>query len=169
MPTTDLDELLDFMRSTDLSRYEKEKGKFFTGDSRFLNAKAQEQMAVLSASFPRSGSSMIRKYMENITGTPTGNEGLTRSLFFNGFKGEGIYDGRVFLKKNHFPHFPFNSAHTEMDYIVVGVRYPLDVLPSYFHMNTSGGHVETFQNSFQEELIHQKAEVDTATPERFGV
>ena len=42
VPTIELDELLDFFRSKDLSRYEKEKGKFFTGDSRFLSGKAQE-------------------------------------------------------------------------------------------------------------------------------
>ena len=105
-------------------------------------------MAVLCASFPRSGNSMMRKYMENITGIATGNEGLTTSLFYCGFKGEGIYDDRVFLKKNHFPTTKLRYKYLECDYAVVCTRNPLDVLPSFFHMNTSMTHTETFLNSF---------------------
>ena len=46
VPTTDktinLDELLAFFRSKDISRYEREKGKFFGTSGRFTTENAQE-------------------------------------------------------------------------------------------------------------------------------
>ena len=41
-PTVDFDQLLDFMRSKDVDRYEKEKHHFFGTTPRFLKGKAQE-------------------------------------------------------------------------------------------------------------------------------
>ena len=82
-----MDELLDFLRSKDISRYEKEKDKFFGPTSRFTTGNATEQMKVVCASFPRSGNSMMRKYFESITGIATGTTGTTNSLLFCGFKG----------------------------------------------------------------------------------
>ena len=40
--TVNLDELLDFFRSKDLSRYDREKDKFFGTSGRFTSANAQE-------------------------------------------------------------------------------------------------------------------------------
>ena len=78
VPSTDetlnLDELLGFFRSKDLSRYEKEKAKFFGPSARYTTGNAVEQMKVLFATYPRSGNSMMRKYFENISGLVTGTD-----------------------------------------------------------------------------------------------
>ena len=69
-----MDELFEFFRSKDLSRYEAEKDKFFGATSRYTTGNAVEQMRLLFATYPRSGNSMMRKYFENITGTVTGTD-----------------------------------------------------------------------------------------------
>ena len=78
VPSTDhrvhLDEFFALMRSTDIARYEKEKDKFFGPSGRFTTGNSVEQMSVLYATFPRSGSSMMRKYFENISGIATGSD-----------------------------------------------------------------------------------------------
>ena len=117
VPSTDetlnLDELLDFFRSTDLSRYEKEKAKFFGPSARYTTGNAVEQMKVLFATYPRSGNSMMRKYFENISGLVTGTDNDVNhppviALQFSGLKGEGIKDSSTWINKTHFPFvFPF--------------------------------------------------------------
>lgn len=57
--------------------------------------RAQEQISIAYATFPRSGNSMMRQYFENITGVATGSDLnnwhiLNVALQYSGFKGEAI-------------------------------------------------------------------------------
>lgn len=59
-------------------------------------------------SYPKSGSTILRKYLEMITGIATGSD----TGFFPkdkelmktaGLVGEGLYDERVWIIKSHYP------------------------------------------------------------------
>lgn len=75
----ELEHLTAFLKSTDLSNYDKMKERFFGEQSRFL---APGSLAgcggladsVVYATYPRSGNSLMRKYFETITGIATGSD-----------------------------------------------------------------------------------------------
>jgi len=91
----------------------KEEG--FFSQSRFLEATPQH--AIAYSSYPRSGNTFLRKYLENITGIATGSDQLmkfclTVQLQFQGFKGEGIVKDRCWINKSHFPfRTPMDSEY----------------------------------------------------------
>jgi hypothetical protein len=64
--------------------------------------------STLLTSYPRSGNTLIRTYIEKITGIFTGSDcdkrrNLNRQLFEMGMKGEGTIDHTVSVIKTHFP------------------------------------------------------------------
>jgi len=83
---------------------------------RFLKA-GQDFYHVSYTSYPRSGNTFLRKYLENITGLATGSDmvmkfTLNMQLQFSGFKGEGIVDERTWINKTHFPfRIPYDKAY----------------------------------------------------------
>ncbi|CDW84253.1 UNKNOWN [Stylonychia lemnae] len=61
---------------------------------------------ILLATFPRTGNSFLRQYLENITNIVTGTDmdfAVNYELGLNGFKGEGHVDDRVWIQKSHYP------------------------------------------------------------------
>ena len=67
-----------------------------------------EQQSVVYATYPRSGNSLMRKHFENVSGIATGSDmpmhhHANVALQVCGFKGEGIYDDRCWIKKTHYP------------------------------------------------------------------
>ena len=60
---------------------------------------------VALTSFPRSGNSLMKKYLEQITGVTTGNERYRDpNLSSHGFMGEGhAANNRVWVSKSHHP------------------------------------------------------------------
>ena len=70
----DLDFLFELLRSKDLDRYEEVKERYFTGCPAYTTGTAREQLAIVYATWPRSGNSLMRKYFENVTGTVTGSD-----------------------------------------------------------------------------------------------
>ncbi len=63
---------------------------------------------VLLASYPRSGNTLIRSYLERITGIITGSDHntdlkLNKELFELGMTGEGHIDSSVWIVKSHYP------------------------------------------------------------------
>ena len=153
-----LDELFEFFRSKDLSRYEAEKDKFFGATSRYTTGNAVEQMRLLFATYPRSGNSMMRKYFENITGTVTGTDNDVNhppiiALQYSGFKGEGIKDNSIWITKTHFPLvFPFQTRH-EYDYVVICSRYELDTDVSFYYNVYTNTHGLAFNNELTKDPI----------------
>ena len=64
--------------------------------------------AISYTSYPRSGNTMLRKYLENITGIATGSDQIMKftlnvSLQYQGFKGEGVVQDRTWINKTHYP------------------------------------------------------------------
>ena len=64
--------------------------------------------AISYTSYPRSGNTMLRKYLENITGIATGSDQIMKftlnvSLQYQGFKGESIVKDRCWINKTHYP------------------------------------------------------------------
>jgi hypothetical protein len=136
-------ELMRVLKSTseeNLRHYEKENNildgqrRFFDGDE----LPAGQRIAYTT--FPRSGNTFLRRYLDQITGVETGaNMPLipTTSQVMMGMRGENIVDERVWVVKTHYPMnmpgtLPFHSNKT-----IVCVRNPMDVFPSMFnHMST---------------------------------
>ena len=59
-------------------------------------------------SFPRSGNTLLRAYLEKIMGLASGSDcditkKLNKELLFNGLAGEGLVDKRVWVVKTHYP------------------------------------------------------------------
>ena len=59
-------------------------------------------------SYPRSGNTLLRGYLEKITGLCSGSDSditakLVLDLMKSGLAGEGLVDNRVMIIKSHFP------------------------------------------------------------------
>ena len=96
------------------------------------------------ASYPRSGNTLLRAYLEKIMGLATGSDGditrkLIKQLMDKGFVGEGLAGKRVQIVKTHFPErFGPNQFHT--DRAILLVRNPLDAISSLFNMLITSSH-----------------------------
>jgi len=72
--TIDINTLINILKSKDRSLYESNKW-LFEGNSRFLEGgKSLGANKVAFASYPRSGNSFMRKYLEMVTGVATGSD-----------------------------------------------------------------------------------------------
>jgi hypothetical protein len=93
---------------------------------------------VLLASYPRSGNTLIRSYLEKITGLITGSDHnkdlkLNRDLFELGMAGEGVIDDSVWVVKTHFPE-RVGHAPVRINKCILLVRSPIDSIWSFFNM-----------------------------------
>ena len=92
-------------------------------------------------SFPRSGNTFIRKYVQLLTGVETGSDNWLHwnvCLQMQGMKGEYIVDDTVFAVKSHFPWAMPPSA--KVNKMVVVVRNPLDTISSYVSLVSTSCH-----------------------------
>ena len=99
---------------------------------------------VLLTSYSRSGNTLIRKYLEDITGIITGSDvdtrrGLCSFLVDKGMKGEGKLDDRVWIVKSHFPERTGYAKFLANKCILL-VRNPMDAIISLFNMLVTGTH-----------------------------
>jgi len=88
---------------------------------------------VIFASYPRSGNTFLRKYLEEITGIATGSDmttEMTMCIQLDGFKGEEIWDDTVWIAKSHYPFPTPNIVPFEANKIICVVRNPLDTMCS---------------------------------------
>ena len=87
-------------------------------------------------SFPRSGNSMLRRLVENVTGVETGSNMpavINAVLPIIGMKGESYFDNSVWIVKTHYPttKFPDKNNPFRANKTFMVVRNPYDVIPSY--------------------------------------
>ena len=73
----------------------------------FLEEKSKHDTIILT-SYPRSGNTLLRGYLEKIMGLASGSDmdiskKLNSKLMDLGFGGEGLVDKRVWYVKTHFP------------------------------------------------------------------
>ena len=90
------------------------------------------------ACYQRSGSTLLRRYIENITGIFTGSDGdvhtkLDKQLKDSGLEGESILGHKVWIAQTNFPEETGNSRTTVNKSIVL-VRNPCDSIYSFFNM-----------------------------------
>ena len=110
-----------------------------TEELSFLDYTAGEaQEKVLLTSFPRSGNTLIRTYLEQLTSIPTGSDcdirrPLNRQLKEMGLSGEGKIDNSVWIVKSHYPE-RIGVDRFFANKVVVIVRNPLDSIFSLFNM-----------------------------------
>lgn len=103
-----------------------------------------DQDTVVIASYPRSGNTLIRAYIEKITGIVSGSDcditkKLNQALMHMGLAGEGLVDKRVLAVKTHYPE-RYGKTKFGAERCVLLVRSPLDCITSLFNMVCSGTH-----------------------------
>ncbi len=112
---------------------------------------ARRQDKVALASYPRSGNSLLRRHLENMTNIITGSDSdperfLIKALTRMGFQGEGIVDSSVWITKTHFPE-RMGYAKLLCRRAILLVRNPFDCIASYFNMVLTQTHTESVLDS----------------------
>lgn len=103
-----------------------------------------DQDAVVLTSYPRSGNTLLRGYIERITGLVTGSDcditkKLNVALMNMGLAGEGLVDKRVWTIKTHYPE-RYGKTKFGAERAILLVRSPLDCITSLYNMVCSGSH-----------------------------
>ena len=103
-----------------------------------------DQDVIVLASYPRSGNTMLRGYLERVMGLVTGSDmditkKLVGALHDLGLVGEGLVDKRVWVVKTHYPE-RWGKARFRAQRAIMLVRNPLDCITSLFNMVLSGTH-----------------------------
>jgi len=104
-PTINLRQLMNLLRSSNATLWERSKW-MFDGGYRFLDGEANKSQKVAFCSFPRSGNTFMRRTLELLTGITTGADctfDISITLQMQGLKGEGIQDDTVWIVKSHAP------------------------------------------------------------------
>jgi hypothetical protein len=114
---------------------------------KFLNVENDEafdQDTVIMTSFPRSGNTLLRAYLEKIMGLTSGSDcditkKLNKDLMLMGLAGEGLVDKRVWVVKTHYPE-RYGKTKFYAERAILLVRNPLDCITSLFNMVCTGSH-----------------------------
>ena len=93
---------------------------------------------MLLTSYPRSGNTLIRTYLEQLTRVVTGSDceikrRLNKELRIMGLQGEGYIDESVWIVKSHYPE-RMGRLKFHTNKCIVIVRNPLDCIFSLFNM-----------------------------------
>ena len=95
-------------------------------------------------SFPRSGNTLLRAYLEKIMGLTSGSDcditkKLNKDLMLMGLAGEGLVDKRVMIVKTHYPE-RYGKTKFYAERAILLVRNPVDSITSLFNMVCTGSH-----------------------------
>ena len=95
-------------------------------------------------SFPRSGNTLLRAYLEKIMGLTSGSDcditkKLNKDLMMMGLAGEGLVDKRVMIVKTHYPE-RYGKTKFYAERAILLVRNPVDSITSLFNMVCTGSH-----------------------------
>ena len=89
---------------------------------------------VCFTSYMRSGNAFLRRYMEQVSGITTGGAihlHTSTSLQIMGMKGESYTDDSTWIVRSHHP-FEYSVLNNfNANKLLMIVRHPLDVFPSY--------------------------------------
>ena len=123
-----------------------ENGYIWDGEFKFLDAShnlLNEGSHVAFTSFPRSGNSFLRKFVEQVSGITTGSAmpmHTATAIQIMGMKGEGHIDNSIWVAKSHLPIVVPGSTPFLANKTFVCVRNPLDVFPSYAALANTMSH-----------------------------
>jgi hypothetical protein len=109
-----------------------------------------DQETVILASYPRSGNTLLRAYLEKMMGLVTGSDcdiekKLNKELLNMGLQGEGLVDKRVLVVKTHYPE-RYGKTKFYSEKCILEVRNPLDAATSLFNMVCTGSHNKSIHN-----------------------
>lgn len=132
---------------------------------KFLDLAGEEsddQDTVIMASFPRSGNTLLRAYLEKIMGLTTGSDcdiekKLNKDLMLMGLAGEGLVDKRVQVVKTHYPE-RYGKTKFYAERTILLVRNPLDSITSLFNMVCTGSHNRSISDNDYKSFIRQWGE-----------
>ena len=110
----------------------------------------EDQETIILASYPRSGNTLLRAYLEKIMGLVTGSDcdiekKLNKELMLMGLQGEGLVDKRVLVVKTHYPE-RYGKTKFYAERCILEVRNPIDAVPSLFNMVCTGSHNKSIHN-----------------------
>ena len=99
---------------------------------------------VIVTSYSRSGNTLVRKYIQDITGIITGSDTdlrgrLCQYLISKGLKGEGKINNRVWCIKSHYPLRETVNMYNANKCVLI-VRNPMDTVISLFNMVATRTH-----------------------------
>ena len=116
-----------------------------------LEQEAPDQDTVIMVSFPRSGNTLLRAYLEKIMGLTSGSDcditkKLNKDLMLMGLAGEGLVDKRVMVVKTHYPE-RYGKTKFYAERAILLVRNPLDCITSLYNMVCTGSHNRSIKDS----------------------
>ena len=114
---------------------------------------------VILTSYPRSGNTLLRSYLEKLTRVRTGSDcelkrALNMQLKEMGLEGEGKIDDTVWIVKTHFPERIGGRTFVANKTVVI-VRNPLDAFFSLFNMVGTTSHNESLDNRVLKKAIEE--------------
>ena len=144
-----LKELIELFKSKDFEAYDEYKKKYLEdGELRFLDGEPVGDEKVAYWTFGRSGNTFLRRYIELVTGVPTGSEMPVSSFQMSGMLGENVVDDTCWVIKTHhpMPKFP-GTKEFAVQKVIVCVRNPFDVIMSNYNFtNSNFAHSATVEN-----------------------
>lgn len=126
----------------------------FDGHFRYLDGAANKSNKVAFCSFPRSGNTFLRRYLELLTGIQTGSDctlHLSVTLQMQGMGGEHIADDTCWVVKSHSPWIMPEAPVFHSNKVVVIVRNPLDTNLSWLHLVAMNNHAIKSPINYEEE------------------
>ena len=154
--TINLQHLIELLKSRDEALW-IEYAWQFDGETRFLDGQPNIGNKVAFASWPRSGNSFLRRYLELMTGIVTGSDNTLHTnviLQLQGMKGENITDDTVWIAKTHSPWCMYDAQVFHCNKMIVIIRNPLDTFISWLNLIAQCNH--NTEAPFEYELAYPK-------------
>ena len=150
-PVINLKQLMRLLRSKDEALWLRCKW-MFDGKFRFLDGEPNNSQKVAFCSFPRSGNTFLRKYLELLTGIHTGSDctlDLDVQFQMQGLSGTHTVDDTVWIAKSHSPWIMKMIPIFTANKCIVIVRNPLDSMVSMLHMASLFNHSQKVPFDFE--------------------
>ena len=141
-PVINLIQLTELLKSSDEELWQRAKW-MFDRQFRFLDGQPNPSNKIAFCSFPRSGNTFLRKYIELLTGITTGADNtlhINICLQMQGMKGEDIVDDTCWVVKSHSPWVMQYAPVFHANKCIVIVRNPLDTNLSWLHLVAMNNH-----------------------------
>lgn len=105
--------------------------------SKFLDGESIEGDKIVLATFPRTGNTFLRKFLEDITLCATGSDMDSLALQMSNLMGEKIVDDTVWFRKSHL-YYPLNKVPPfKVNKLITCVRNPLDTVCSLLQLTNT--------------------------------
>lgn len=171
-----LKDLRTLLQGRDFEAYQVYKDRILQdGLPRLLDGADLEHQKVALLADQGTGATLLRRYLELVTGIATGSDaaaGSAQPLSVMGMIGEHIVDERVWISRTTYPiragqHEQFHDFDSNK--LLVLVRNPVDVILSKLHAQVSGTRSKKADVDFAEHTQFISDHVDAAVKEAYAV